>query len=155
MRRAAQLAGARGAGLLVCAVALACASPPRPVTGEDRIAGARALDTSYRVKDQVIVPAPDAVEYVLPVGEYRPRHADDEGIFYAAPTGLTERAGFSKRVVPGGIYVASAPGRPFEHPAVWVERSDGRVVRLAMPGSALRRFGAVLAFAVDGEELPP
>jgi hypothetical protein len=154
MRRPADLAGAGLAGLVLCVVALACASPPRPVTGEDRIAGAPALETSYRVKDQVIVSASSAVEYVLPVGEYRPRHADDEGIFYAAPTGLLERAGFSKRVVPGGIYVASGPGRPFEHPAVYVERSDGRVVRLPMPGSALRRYGAAFAFAVGGEELP-
>ena len=145
----------RGEALLLCLVALACASPPRTLTGEDRIAGARALDTSYRVKEKVAVPARKALEYVLPVGEYRPRHADDEGIFYASPTGITERAGFSKRVVAGGVYVALAPDRAFQHPSVYVERSDGSVTRFAIPASVLRRYGDVLAFAVAGEELVP
>jgi hypothetical protein len=152
---ATRLAASHGAAWLLCLAALACASPPRPLTGDDRVAGARALDTTYRVKDQVIVPAPRQLEYVLPIGEYHPRHADDEGVFYASPTGITERAGFSKRVVAGGVYVALAPGRAFEHPLVYVERSDGSVTRLPMPAAALRRYGDALAFAVNGEELTP
>jgi hypothetical protein len=155
MRSAADLAGSLGAALLLALAALACAAALRPVTGADRIAGVPALDTSYRVKDAVTVPARNAVDYLLPVGEYRPRHADDGGILYASPTGITERAGFSKRVVAGGIYVANAPGRPFERPSVYVERTDGSIARVALPESVLHRYGEALAFAVNGEELIP
>jgi len=142
------------AALLACLAALACAPSLRPLTDEDAIAGKRALDTSYRVKDRVTVPGPETREYVLPIGEYRPKKADEEGIFYASPGGVVERAGFSKRVVAGGIYVANAPGRPFERPQLYVELDD-KVAKLPLPPSALRGYGTVLAFAVDGEELVP
>jgi hypothetical protein len=145
---------ARSAGLLVCLVGLACAPSLRAVSVEDSIAGKPALDTSYRVKDLVTVPGPETREYVLPIGEYRPKHADDEGIFYAAPGGVLERAGFSKRAVAGGIYVANAPGRPYERPLLYVER-DGDVEKLPLPPVVLRGYGRALAFAVDGEELIP
>jgi hypothetical protein len=146
---------AAGPLLLLCLAALACAAALRPLTDADSIAGARALDTSYRVKDRVTVPGPQAREYVLPVGEYRPKHADGEGIFYASPSGVIERAGFAKHVVPGGIYVADGPGRPFESPLLYVEPDDGGVSKLPLPASALRGYGATLAFAVKGEELIP
>jgi len=145
----------RAAVLLPCLAALACAATWRPLTDADTIAGARALDTSYRVKDRVTVPAPLAKEYVLPIGEYRPAHADDEGIFYASPQGVIERAGFAKRVVPGGIYVAYGPGRPFETPLLYVEPEGSEVSKLPFPPSTLRGYGATLAFAVKGEELIP
>jgi hypothetical protein len=145
----------RTALLLVGIAALACAAGWRPLTDADAIAGARALDTSYRVKDRVTVPAPQAREYVLPVGEYRPKHADDEGIFYASPSGVMERAGFAKRVVPGGIYVASGPSRSFESPLLYVEPDGGGVSKLPLPASALQGYGTTLAFAVKGEELVP
>jgi hypothetical protein len=147
-------AGPSGARALLALLALACAAPPRPLTDADRIAGSRALDTSYRVKDRLTVPG-RAREYVLPIGEYRPRQADEEGIFYAAPNGLVERAGFSKRVVGGGLHVALGPGRPFEHPTLWVDRGGGRLEKVALPDSVARRYGETLVFAVDGEELLP
>jgi len=147
--------GSRAAALLLCLAGLACAATWRPLTDADTIAGARALDTSYRVKDRVTVPAPLAREYVLPVGEYRPAHADDEGVFYASPSGVIERAGFAKRVVPGGIYVAYGPGRPFESPLIYVDPDDGSVSKLPLPPSTLRGYGQTLAFAVNGEELIP
>jgi len=153
-RRAAALLACRATALLACLVALACAPALRPLTGEDAIAGKRALDTSYRVKDRVTVPGPER-EYLLPIGEYRPKQADEEGIFYASPGGVVERAGFSKRVVAGGIYVANAPGRPFEHPLLWVELDEDRIAKLPLPPAVLRGYGRVLAFAVDGEELVP
>ncbi len=147
----------RAAGLLLLLglAVLACASALRPLTDADSIAGARALDTSYRVKDRVTVPAPQAREYVLPVGEYRPKRSDGEGIFYASPGGVMERAGFAKRIVPGGIYVANGPGRSFESPLLYVEPDGGGVSKLPLPVSALRGYGTTLAFAVKGEELIP
>jgi hypothetical protein len=141
-------------GLLLCLAALACAPALRPLTDADAIAGKRALHTSYRVKERLAVPGPETREYLLPIGEYRPKHADETGIFYASPGGVVERAGFSKRVVPGGIYVANAPGRPFERPLLYVDL-DGRVSKLPLPPAALRGYGTILAFAVDGEELVP
>jgi hypothetical protein len=65
-----------GARALLALAALACAAPPGPVTEADTVAGRPALDTSYRVKERVSVPARMAREYLLPIGEYRPRHAD-------------------------------------------------------------------------------
>jgi hypothetical protein len=135
--------------------ALACAPALRPLADEDTVAGARALDTSYRVKDRVAVPGPNGREYVLPIGEYRPLHADAEGILYAAPLGVTERAGFSKRTVAGGLEVANEPGRPYERPSLWVDGGDGRIRKLPLPASAVGRYGDALVFAVDGEELVP
>lgn len=145
---------ARAAALCLCLAALACAPSLRPLTDADAIAGARALDTSYRVKDRLTVPGPETREYLLPIGEYRPRHADDEGIFYASPGGVLERAGFSKRAVAGGIYVASGPGRPYERPLLYVELGDD-VAKLPLPPAVLRGYGKALVFAVDGEELLP
>ena len=143
----------RLAALLLAA--LACAAGVRPLSEADTIAGARALDTSYRVKDALSVAGPEGREYVLPVGEYRPRHADAEGILYASPTGVIERAGFSKRSVAGGVYVAIAPGRAFLRPSLWFDRGSGRIARLPLPAAALGRYGDALVFAVGGEEQAP
>ena len=134
--------------------ALACAAGMRPLTGEDVVAGARAHDTSYRVKERVTVPGPHGREYVLPIGEYRPRGADDAGVLYASPTGVIERAGFSKRSVPGGVWVELGPGQPYQRPALWIERGRGGIERLPLPVSALSRYGDALVFAVGGEEQP-
>jgi hypothetical protein len=143
------------AGIAALLLALACSAGLRPLTVEDTIVGARALDTSYRVKDPVRVVGPTGREYVLPVGEYRPRSADAAGILYEAPKGVVERAGFSKRPLPGGVYVANAPGRPYESPSLWIERSRGKITRLPLPAAALSRYGDALVFAVDGEEQRP
>jgi hypothetical protein len=151
---AARLVGVRGLGLSLCLGALACAASMRPVTETDTIAGARALDTSFRVKDRLAVPAARAREYILPVGEYRPTRADQEGIFYASPAGILERAGFSKRVLAGGIHVANAPGS-YAHPSLYVELGDGRVEKLPMPAEVLQGYGELLSFAVNGEERVP
>lgn len=140
----------RLASLLVAA--LACAAGMRPLGDEDLLAGVRAQDTSYRVKERVTAPAPHGREYVLPIGEYRPRGADGAGVLYASPTGVIERAGFAKRSVPGGVWVELGPGRPFERPALWLDRGSGRIERLPLPVSALSRYGDALVFAVDGQE---
>jgi hypothetical protein len=142
----------RKVGIAALLLALACAAGLRPLTDEDTIAGVRALDTSYRVKDLVRVVAPAGRHYVLPVGEYRPRNADASGVLYEAPTGVMEIAGFSKHPVPGGVYVANAPGRPYESPSLWIEQRRGRIKMLPLPVAALSRYGDVLVFAVDGEE---
>jgi hypothetical protein len=139
-------------GIAALLLALACAVGLRPLTDEDTIAGVRALDTSYRVKDLVRVVAPTGRQYILPVGEYRPRSADATGVLYEAPTGVIEIAGFSKHPLPGGVYVANGPGRPFENPSLWIERGRGRITRLPLPAAALSRYGDALVFAVDGEE---
>lgn len=138
------------AALLVAT--LACAWGARPLTDEDTIAGIRALDTSFRVKDPIAVPGPAGREYTLPVGEYRPSHADAQGVLYASPMGVLERAGFSKRTIPGGIHVAELPGNPWERPSLWIERTRGRIEKLPLPANALDRYGDALVFAVDGEE---
>jgi hypothetical protein len=145
----------RQVGIASLLLGLACAAGLRPLTDEDTIAGARALDISYRVKDLVRVVAPTGREYVLPVGEYRPRSADATGVLYAAPKGVMEVAGFSKHPVPGGVYVANAPGRPYESPSLWIEQRRGKIKRLPLPAAALSRYGDALVFAVDGEEQTP
>ncbi len=142
-------------GIAALLLALACAAGLRPLTDEDTIAGVRALDTSYRVKDLVRVVAPTGRHYVLPVGEYRPRNADASGVFYEAPTGVIEIAGFSKHPLPGGVYVANTPGRPFESPSLWIERGRGKITRFPLPAAALSRYGDALVFAVKGEEQSP
>jgi hypothetical protein len=142
-------------GIAALLLVLGCALGPRPLSDEDTIIGVRALDTSYRVKDPLRIVGPTGREYVLPVGEYRPRGADAAGILYEAPKGVMERAGFSRRPLPGGVYVANAPGRPYESPSLWIERSRGRITRLPLPAAALSRYGDALVFAVDGEEQRP
>ena len=147
----------RLAALLGCALglALACAAGIRPLGDEDALAGFRVLDTSYRVKELVRAPGPQGREYVLPIGEYRPRGADDAGVLYAAPTGVVERAGFAKRSLPGGIWLELGPGATFRRPALWIELGRGRIERLPLPVSALSRYGDALVFAVGGEEQAP
>jgi len=141
--------------LALLLLALGCAPGLRPLTAEDTIAGFRALDTSYRVKDPLTVVGPNGSEYILLVGEYRPKHADAAGVLYASPRGVMERAGFAKHALPGGVYVGNAPGRPYLEPSLWVEHRRGKLTRLPLPASALSRYGDALVFAVDGEEQPP
>jgi hypothetical protein len=135
--------------------ALACASPPRPVTDADLIAGERALDTSYRVKNRFVVIAPAKIEYVLPVGEYRPALADEEGVYYAAPSGIREHAGFSKRSVKGGLYAPWGSEAALARPELYVERPDGRIAKMPLPAAALRAWGKDLGFAVRGRDYEP
>jgi len=145
-----------GAGLALSTAlllaTLSCAAGMRPLDDDDVLAGARVQDTSYRVKERLTVPGPQGREYVLPIGEYHPRGADSAGVLYASPTGVGERAGFSKRSVPGGIWVELAPGRPFLRPALWIERGRGKIERLPLPVSVLSRYGDALVFAVGGDE---
>jgi len=143
------------ARLLLALLALACAAPPRPLADADRIAGARALDTSFRVKDRVTMPGPHGAEYALPIGEYRPTRIDEQGVFYAAPQGILERAGFSKRMVAGGIFVPNAPARPWERSLLYVDRDDGKTAMIPIEPSLLARPGGALRFAVKGEEQEP
>jgi len=146
-----RLAARLSNGLALALVALACATPPRPLVDADQIAGARALDTSFRVKDRVAVPGPHGAEYTLPIGEYRPGHIDAEGVYYAAPQGLHERAGFAKRTVAGGVFVPLAGPQPWEHASIYIDRDDGRTLRVPIPPDLLDGPGA-LRFAVKGEE---
>jgi hypothetical protein len=143
------------AALLAALLALACATGGHPLTDSDRIAGARALDTSFRVKDRVAIPGPHGSEYLLPIGEYRPSSVDGDGIYYAAPQGVLEHAGFAKRAVPGGIFVPSGPGSPWEHALLYVLREDGRPMKIAIPAVDLDRPDGALRFAVKGEEQGP
>lgn len=108
-------------GALPLALAFAivgCAASQRPIQESDRIGSARALDTSVRVIQEIVVPAPFGLEYVLPVGEYRSTHVDGHGIFYASPTGVIARRGKEERVHPGGIHMAAQPGRYDSFPSL-------------------------------------
>jgi len=137
------------------ALALACAAAPRPLADADSLAGMRALDASYRVKDVFVVRAPGQVEYVLPIGEYRPVLVDDEGVYFAAPSGILERAGFSKRSVGGGLFAASGSEAALARPLLYVERPNGRLAKLALPPAVLGAWGDDLCFALEGREVVP
>ena len=119
------------------------------------MAGERALDTSYRVKNRFVVIAPAKIEYLLPVGEYRAVLADDAGVYYAAPSGIVEQAGFSKRSVNGGLYAAWGSEAALAPPQLYVERPDGRLAKLPLPAAALHAWGKDLSFAVKGREYEP
>lgn len=142
-------------GLLLAPLALGCAARARPLVDADRIAGARALDTTFRVKDLVALPGPHGAEYVLPIGEYRPARIDEQGIYYAAPQGVEERAGFAKLKLAGGVFLPSAPAEPWEHASLYVDRDDGRTIWIPIPPSQLDQTHGALRFAVKGEEQGP
>lgn len=146
---------ALGAGFGLAALALACAAPPRPLADADTIAGKRALDATYRVKERFVVRTPAQVEYVLPVGEYRPVLVDDEGVYFAAPAGILERAGFSKRTVAGGLFAAAGSEAALARPLLYVERPNGNLAKLALPADVLRAWGDDLCFALKGREVVP
>src|SRR5215468_2036576 len=136
--------------LALALLALGCAAAARPLVDADRIAGARALDTSFRVKDRVALTGAHGAEYLLPIGEYRPALIDAGGVYYASPQGILERTGFAKRTVAGGIFVPSGAADPWERAQVYVDREDGRMLKIA-----IERADGALRFAVKGEEQEP
>lgn len=140
---------------LLSLLAFGCTTPARPIVDADRIGGARALDTTFRVKDRVAVPGPHGAEYVLPIGEYRPARIDERGLYYASAQGILERAGFAKRTVGGGIFVPSATATPWERAFVYVDRDDGRLAMIPIPAALLGHPDGPLRFAVKGEEQGP
>jgi hypothetical protein len=153
--RARRVRRALAAGLGLAALALACAAPPRPLVEADSLGGVRALDASYRVKDRFSVRTSAQVEYLLPVGEYRPVLVDDEGVYFAAPSGILERAGFSKRSVAGGLFAASGSEAAIARPMLYVERPNGNLAKLPLPAAVLGAWGDGLSFAVKGREVVP
>jgi hypothetical protein len=131
-----------------------CAASQRPIQDSDRIGSARALDTAFRVVHEIVVPAPLGIDYVLPVGEYRPTHIDVHGIFYASPTGVTARKGDEHHVLPGGIHMASRPGRYDSFPSLYVDFGSGTFSKYPLPEDlAAQVYGTSVVFVVGGEEV--
>ena len=115
---------------------------------------ARALDTSFRVTQQIVVPAPFGLEYVLPVGEYHPTYVDGHGVFYASPTGVVARSGNDERVHPGGIHMGAQPGRYDSFPSLYVDFGRGTLWKLPLPGDVRKAaYGTHVVFVVNGEEV--
>lgn len=115
---------------------------------------ARALDTSFRVFQEIVVPAPFGQEYILPVGEYRPTHVDGHGVFYASPSGVIARKGTEQRALTGGIHMASQPGRYDSFPSLYVDFGSGTYWKLPLPDEVrAASYGTRVVFVVNGQEV--
>lgn len=138
----------------LAAAVFGCAASQRPIEESDRIGPARAVDTSFRVTQPIVVPAPFGLEYVLPVGEYHPTYVDGHGVFYASPTGVIARKGTDERVHPGGIHMGAHPGRYDAVPSLYVDFGSGTLWKLPLPEDVRNAaYGTKVVFVVNGEEV--
>jgi hypothetical protein len=146
-------AGSRlwGIGLLA-AVLVGCAGSPKPITPFDRMGDGLAIDTAFRVKQEIVVKAPISKEYVLPVGDYAPRFVDGHGVFYASPTGVVERVSDGEKTLEGGIHMASQPGHYYSFPSLWVDFGGQNIAKLPLPEEVTRSsYGTHVVFLYKGE----
>jgi hypothetical protein len=139
-------------GGLVLATLLGCAGSPKPVTRFDRMGDGLAIDTAFRVKQPIVVPAPPSHEYVLPVGDYLPRYVDRHGVYYASPTGVVQRSGSGESKREGGIHMASQPGRYYSYPSLYVDFGGGGIHKLPFPEEVRRgSYGSHIVFLYKGQ----
>ena len=134
------------------ALVLGCAGSPKPVTPFDRMGDGLAIDTAFRVKQAIIVPAPLSQEYALPVGEYLPRYVDRHGVYYASPAGVLRRSGDGEKRFEGGIHMPSQPDRYFSYPSLYVDFGDKDIHKLPLPDDVRRgSYGSHVVFLYKGQ----
>jgi hypothetical protein len=101
------------------AVLVACGTSPRAVSPSSRIGERPALGSALSVGEAcTLLPGgapmgrPDGVRaHRLPPGRYAPLAEDNDGVYFASPTGVlvTEPGARGSRTQPGGIYVPRDP----------------------------------------------
>ena len=150
MRRAA----ASRAWLSLLAVAACGGGSLRPLAPGTRFDQKAAAELVLRVADPcVLLPGgtpmgrPDGVRsHELPAGRYRPELEDDDGVYFASPSGIrvTEPAPRGTRTRAGGIYLARS------HRVAWEYLGDagGISTRQVLPGHC--RFELEPATSPDG-----
>jgi hypothetical protein len=111
-----------------------------------------AIDTAFRVKQAIVVPAPLSQEYVLPVGDYMPRFVDRHGVYYASPNGVVRRSSSGEKTFEGGIHMASQPGRYFTFPSLYVDFDGVGIRKLPLPEDVAREsYGSHVVFLYRGQ----
>jgi hypothetical protein len=112
----------------------------RPLTPGTRIEQKPAAELVLQVAEPcVVLPGgtpmgrPDGVRsHELPAGRYQPELEDDDGVYFASPSGIrvTEPAPRGTRTRPGGIYLARS------HRVAWEYLGDagGISTRQVLPG---------------------
>ena len=131
---------------------LACTSGVRPITSSDVLGGGTALDTTIRMKRECSVSIVGRT-FILPIGEYRPTHVDSNGVFYAAPSGVTTHRGGAQQRIPGGIHMPNAGGRYYSFFSMWVALGEGDFSKLQLPNECWKPYGATVVLTRNGKEI--
>ena len=148
--------------LLIAGLLSGCAVPPaaRPLTPKDMVFGTLpAVETTLRVKVACSVPSVDGWSHVLPVGDYRPRSADTEGIFYQAPSAVNYQRGEKTLPLTGGVHLPF-DARPGSTLSLWVAMYDPGSRKIApqtrarLPDKCWQPYGAAMALVHKGVEVP-
>jgi hypothetical protein len=133
--------------------AVGCAGWARPIRETDVIGSGPAVETTFRVKERLAVAVPFGRVFILPPGEYRPTHIDRHGVFYASPTGVTERQGDSERQIMGGIHQPTEVGTYYSFPSLFVDLGDGSYSKYPLPAEVIRGYGRLFVFTRNGQEV--
>jgi hypothetical protein len=118
-----------------------------------------AVETTLRVKVACSVPSVEGWSHVLPVGDYRPRSADSQGIFYEAPSSVNYQRGDKILPLNGGVHLPFE-ARPGSTLFLWVAMYDvdsKRIVpekRARLPDKCWQPYGAAMALVHKGVEVP-
>lgn len=143
-----------GAGLSLLVAAACGAGSLRPLAPGTRIDQKPATELVLDLSEPcTILPGgtpmgrPDGVpSHELPAGRYRPQLEDDDGVYFASPSGIrvTEPAPRGVRTRAGGIYLARS------HRVAWeyLGDADGISTRQVLPGHC--RFALKPAGGSDG-----
>ncbi|OGP82059.1 MAG: hypothetical protein A2Y95_00785 [Deltaproteobacteria bacterium RBG_13_65_10] len=141
-------------GLAVALALAACATGTHPITPSDVIGGGPAMETSLLVKRECSLSGGGRV-YLLPVGEYHPTQVDSHGVFYAAPSGVTEKRGDTERTIPGGIHFPNSGGQYYSFLSMWVALWEGDISKLPLPDECWKPYGSTVSLTRNGRELVP
>ncbi len=141
--------------VVVCvAIGLACAGGRHPITESDLIGTAPAVNSSFLVKEEILVPVDLSPDFVLPPGEYLPQYADKHGIYYASPSGVVRRSKDGDENYPGGIHFPSQPSRYYTFPSLYVDLSALGPMKYPLPESVRRStWGTHIVFLYDGKPI--
>jgi hypothetical protein len=142
------------AGLSLLAVTACGGGSLRPLAPSTRLDQKPAAELVLHFADPcVVLPGgtpmgrPDGVRsHELPAGRYQPLLEDDDGVYFASPSGIrvTEPAPRGTRTRPGGVYLARS------HRVAWeyLGDADGISTRQVLPGHC--RFALEPSASPDG-----
>jgi hypothetical protein len=137
--------------LVSLGLSLACAGGPHSITNADLIGTEPAINSSFLVKQEIVVPVNLSPDYVLPPGEYTPLYADRHGIYYASPSGVVQRSDDGERTFPGGIHFPNQPDRYYTFPSLYVDLPVFGISKYPLPESVRKStWGSHIVFLYNG-----
>jgi len=131
--------------ILVIAGCTTSVHNPCPLTEDAKLGRVITMDTVVELVQDFSFNV-YIIRYTLPAGIYIPEFQDDRGIFYKAPSHITEVRGKKIRRLRGGLYLPKETGKYYSFPSLYV--FFGKSPRLCgLPDEFIRAYGKIWGIA--------